>query len=372
MDAVGTDSARMTMLALAVARVPRDELKAALARTSDPSFTTPTAVGNALNALARHRDPAALVGRPQYRAALPYLAVSIADSCLARTIEALGEHSDDPTRSQLLEALDDVGASFADTTIAVMLAYVAHGDMPSATLCYELLDTDPRFGLEGTGSIETESTASASATGSTTTSAAARATPEQSDARRAKKGEGGRRPAEAGRGGPPSRGAGAPSAKGRAFPGPATRHRVGSGGEGRRARRSTVGSAGHAHPGRGSRVRPRRPVGVGGGVCLGALRHARAAGTRGRREGSPLRGGGRFPHSPSGPAGLLRGRGEEPRLEDGGAAQLEAGGLRPADLDRCPHDPNPAARGGRSGRLAHTGGLECDLVAPVSRYPSRP
>ncbi len=180
MEAVGTDTARATMLRLAVTRVPRDDLKAALARTSDPSFRTPTAVGNALNALRRHRDPAAVVDRPQYRAALPYLAASIADECLARTIEVLGDDSDDPTRPQLLEALDQVGAAFSDTTIAVMLAYVAHDEMPSSALCFELLDDDPRFGLTGWSSLPAAPSVPTAGNGG-------EATPEQRRARRAKR-----------------------------------------------------------------------------------------------------------------------------------------------------------------------------------------
>ena len=63
---------------------------------------------NAVNALRKHRDPAAVVTKPQYRAALPYLAAAIADACLARTIEVLGEHSAEPTMEQLLDALDQV------------------------------------------------------------------------------------------------------------------------------------------------------------------------------------------------------------------------------------------------------------------------
>ena len=120
-----TDAERSTMLRAAVSRVGRDELKGALDRSSFPHAQIPKAVANALNALRKHRDPAGVVTRSQYRAALPYVAAAVADDCLARTIELLGDHSDDPSREQLLDALDQVRASFSETTIAVMLATVA-------------------------------------------------------------------------------------------------------------------------------------------------------------------------------------------------------------------------------------------------------
>jgi hypothetical protein len=147
MEGVITDGDRATMLRCAVAKVGRDELKAALARTSDPRFQTPKPVANALNALRKHPDPVAAVGRTQYRPALPYLAAVISDECLSKTIELLGEHSDDPTDEQLREAIDKVRESVSDVTIAVMLASVADGDMPASDLCFGLLAAEERYGL---------------------------------------------------------------------------------------------------------------------------------------------------------------------------------------------------------------------------------
>jgi hypothetical protein len=182
MEAGNTDSARSAMVRAAVARVGRDELKAALALTADPRFLAPKAVANALNALRKHRDPAEVVTRSQYRAAVPYVAAAVADDCLARTIELLGDHSDDPSREQLLEALDQVRASFSDTTIAVMLATVADDDMPASALCFEILSGDPRFGL-------TEVSGAPVSDEPSRPTAAARpaVSPEQREARRQKK-----------------------------------------------------------------------------------------------------------------------------------------------------------------------------------------
>ncbi len=178
-----TDSARSAVVEAAVAQVGNEELKAALALTADPRFEAPTAVANALRALRKHRDPTAVVGRPQYRAALPDLAAAIADACLARTIEVLGDHSDDPTREQLLDALDQVRESFSEVTMAVMLASVADGGMPASDLCYDIVTVDGRFGLaEQPGAAVVDDPPPRP-----TTTTRSGVSPEQRQARRAKK-----------------------------------------------------------------------------------------------------------------------------------------------------------------------------------------
>jgi hypothetical protein len=177
-----TDSARSAMVRASLAQVGAEELKSALSLTADPRFAAPTAVVNALKALRKHRDATAVLDRPQYRAALPYLAAAVSDDCLARTIEVLGDNSDDPTEAQLLEALDDVGGSFSPATVSVMLASVAGGDMPASDLCFELLAGDGRFALADWQKFEAPG-------GPPRPPVATRsgATPEQRQARREKK-----------------------------------------------------------------------------------------------------------------------------------------------------------------------------------------
>ena len=121
------------------------------------------------------------MGRAQYRAALPYAAAVMAEPCLAAVIEALGDDADDPTREQLLAAVDSVAAEFDDVAVALMLASVADGDMAASDLCFDLLDTDERFGLTGWRTHLREEPA---AVAPRTVAAAA---PEQREARRAKK-----------------------------------------------------------------------------------------------------------------------------------------------------------------------------------------
>jgi hypothetical protein len=177
-----TDQARSTMLRAAMAKVGRDELKAALARSSEALPQIPKAAGNALNALRKHRDPTSVVDRAQYRVALPYLAAVVSDGCLIRTIEVLGDHSDDPSREQLLEALDQVRDSFSDVTIAVMLASVASGEMPASDLCFDVAATDARFGLTDWSEFAADAGSSPPASREVST-----VTPEQREARRLKK-----------------------------------------------------------------------------------------------------------------------------------------------------------------------------------------
>ena len=104
---------------------------------------------NAFNALRRHRDPASVLDRPQYRPALPLVAAAVSEKCLAACVDRLGDHADDPTKEQLLEALDAIGGDFPLPTVAVMLASVADSHMPASDLCLEILTTDDRFGLTG-------------------------------------------------------------------------------------------------------------------------------------------------------------------------------------------------------------------------------
>ncbi len=143
------------LLRAALARVGRRELTGALA-DSVPLPQASTAARNAFNALRRHRDPAAVLDRPQYRASLPLVAAAVSEDCLAACIEHLGDDADDPTREQLLEAVDRLGAGFPSTVVAVMLTSVADSTMPASDLCFEIVTTDERFGLTGVTGEETQ------------------------------------------------------------------------------------------------------------------------------------------------------------------------------------------------------------------------
>ena len=144
-----TEEERFEVLRLAVEGTTTDEVRQGLGVISGPVAPLPAAIINGLNALRKQKDPQQALGRPQYRPVLPFVALGIADGCLARTIETLGDHADDPTREQLVEALDVVREEFSDRVIAVMLAHVASEDMEASDLCFDLVTTDERYGLVG-------------------------------------------------------------------------------------------------------------------------------------------------------------------------------------------------------------------------------
>ena len=368
MEAAITDRDRATLVRAAVARVGREEMKAALARTNDPSFPAPKAVANALNALRKHRDPADVVTRPQYRAAVPYLASAVADACLSRTIEALGEHSDDPTREQLVEAIEEVRGSFSDSTIGVMLASVAGGGMPASDLCFHVATGDERFGL--TDWAEQEERPS---TGKARRPVERAATPRAARGPAAEEAEGCRGPSAEAGGGPEGRGAGPTGPEGTV--GPRRSRSRGrfrrDGGPARGDGDAPPDPSGLPHPGRGSGIRPAGPLELGSGLRLGAVRLRRSGPPRARREVPALRGGGRVVSGPPGPAGLLGRGGHQPGLEVGAPPPLEAGRIRPAHLDRQP-DPSGATAARRgTGGVAGSRGLERSLVGQVTTTPRR-
>jgi hypothetical protein len=178
-----TDSAREAMLLAAMTRVDVRSLKESLQLVSDQRFPISKPIANALAALRKHRDPSSVLGKAQYRAALPYAAAVYAEPCLAAVIEALGDSADDPTREQRVEAIDSVGSDYDHTTVTVMLASVADGDMAASDLCFSLLESDERFGLTGWQQFERTAPDSSGAR----PSVPAGARQEQRDARRAKK-----------------------------------------------------------------------------------------------------------------------------------------------------------------------------------------
>jgi hypothetical protein len=147
MDVESTKQHREAMLRETMMKVSPAEVKAALDLAIQTSTRPSKAVYNAMLALRRHHDPVPYLTRPQYRPTVPYVAAALSEECLTRTVEELGDNSENPTREQLLAALDTLGSDFADPVIAVMLAWVAQDGLPSSDLCAELLAVDPRYGL---------------------------------------------------------------------------------------------------------------------------------------------------------------------------------------------------------------------------------
>jgi hypothetical protein len=147
MDVESTKQNRDAMLREAMTKVGPTELKAAVNLATQAGTRPSKAVYNAMLALRRHHDPVPYLARPQYRPTVPYVAAALSEECLTRTVEVLGDNSENPSRQQLLAALDTVRSDFDDPVIAVMLAWVAQDGLPSSDLCAELLASDPRYGL---------------------------------------------------------------------------------------------------------------------------------------------------------------------------------------------------------------------------------
>ena len=331
MEAGITDSDRATLVRAAVARVGTGRAEGGAGPDRRSVFQAPKAVANALNALRKHRDPAGVVTRPPYRAALPYVAAAVADDCLARTIEVLGDHSDDPTREQLLAALERSRDSFCAVTIAVMLAI--GGRQPHAglrSLLRDLATTDETYGLTGwatevgrdarrrnrpsPGGVRPSSGRPGARRSSGTPRSGARSW---------------RRPAR-----PGSRSDGPERQSGRRRRSDRAPKATGTPARAAREHRPASDPAGRPHPGPGGGVRPRRPLGGRRGVRLGPVRPRRSGPAGARREVAAVRGRGGVVHRAAGSGGLLRRGDEEPRLEVRATRPLEAGRLRPADLDR--------------------------------------
>ena len=101
-----SDSDRLTLVRAAVARVTNRELQGGAGPEPRSVGADPEAHGQRPEGPAQASRPQQRLDKAQYRATVPYVAALVADDCLSATIEALGDHSDDPTREQLLEALD--------------------------------------------------------------------------------------------------------------------------------------------------------------------------------------------------------------------------------------------------------------------------
>lgn len=125
---------------------PPDALRAATARIGEETIRAlPGPARPIANQLRRSSDPAALLRRLPNVTVLALVADLLTDECLDATRDALGEAADDPTKNQLLGALDTVLEDHHQAIVRVMLAVVAVAGAEASDLCDELLTTDERF-----------------------------------------------------------------------------------------------------------------------------------------------------------------------------------------------------------------------------------
>jgi hypothetical protein len=119
-------------LATTVAALPADHVAALdeLCGAREGGFT---------DADARVVAMRATVARGRMNGGLEQVSTLITDPCLAKCIEALGDHSDDPTEEQLLEATPALIEEFGLATVRLMLASSVAGEAAASVMLTRVL-----------------------------------------------------------------------------------------------------------------------------------------------------------------------------------------------------------------------------------------
>lgn len=139
---------RLTRLRAAVLAEPPEALKKAIRRvTEEVVRSMPGPARPLMNQLRRSKDPIVLLQRVPNLHVVLAVSDQLADECLEVCRTLLGDHADEPTKEQLLEALAKLLELFDVADVRVMLATVAVAEAHAADLCDELLREDERFVL---------------------------------------------------------------------------------------------------------------------------------------------------------------------------------------------------------------------------------
>jgi hypothetical protein len=142
------DEPRLQRLRAAVLAVPPEMLRKAIRRISEDIVRAlPGPARPLMNQLRRSKEPAVLLTRVPNMQVVAVIADHLADETLEVCRTFLGESADDPTREQVLEALDKLLQLFDVAEVRVMLATVAIADAAASDLCDDLLREDERFAL---------------------------------------------------------------------------------------------------------------------------------------------------------------------------------------------------------------------------------
>jgi len=103
--------------------------------------------GGFIDADARVVAMRATVARGRMNGGLEQVSTLITDPCLAKCIDALGDHSDDPTEEQLLEATPALVEEFGLAIVRVMLASSVAGEAAASVMLTRVLKHDPTLAL---------------------------------------------------------------------------------------------------------------------------------------------------------------------------------------------------------------------------------
>lgn len=151
---------RLQRLRAAVLAAPPDEIREAARRLPEATIRALPAQARPLAAqLKRASNAVELLRRAPNAQLVMLLADDLTDEALAATRGALGDAADDPTREQLVAALDRVLEHIDVAIVRLMLATVAVGEAEAADICDDLLLNDERFALPTTETAAVSSSA---------------------------------------------------------------------------------------------------------------------------------------------------------------------------------------------------------------------
>jgi hypothetical protein len=123
-----------------VASLPDDHRKALdeVCGAREGEFTEPSTRTLAMRATA---------ARGRLNGGLEQIATLLCDVCLAACIEALGDHSENPTEAELLEATPALIDKHGLATVRLMLAGSVAGEAPASAVLTRLLKHDETLAL---------------------------------------------------------------------------------------------------------------------------------------------------------------------------------------------------------------------------------
>lgn len=142
----------LSLLDRAFAAMTDEELAATVATLPDDHVAALDELcgareGGFIDADARVVAMRATVARGRMNGGLEQVSTLITDPCLAKCIDALGDHSDDPTEEQLLEATPALVEEFGLAIVRVMLASSVAGEAAASLMLTRVLKHDPTLAL---------------------------------------------------------------------------------------------------------------------------------------------------------------------------------------------------------------------------------
>jgi hypothetical protein len=131
-----------------VASLPDDHREAVdqICGAKEGGFEDPTARSLAMRATA---------SRGRMTGQLEQLSTVITDPCLAKCIEMLGDHSDNPTEPQLFEVTPTLIEEFGIGATRLMLASSVAGEAAASPMLVRVLKHDDTLGLPPAQAVET-------------------------------------------------------------------------------------------------------------------------------------------------------------------------------------------------------------------------